>query len=141
VLSDAPERELINRIGKAMNDQTPINTGGGCPVHKDAARSLLGRTNKDWWPEALPVDILHQGGVSPDPMGPDFDYVKAFKSIDYQALKADLTALMTDSKPGGRPIMAIMVLSSSVWPGTLQAPIAPLMAAVVPIVVSSALLR
>ncbi len=82
-----------------MNDQTPINTGGGCPVHKDAARSLLGRTNKDWWPEALPVDILHQGGVSPDPMGPDFDYVKAFKSIDYQALKADLTALMTDSKP------------------------------------------
>ncbi|HMS21487.1 catalase/peroxidase HPI [uncultured Sphingorhabdus sp.] len=82
-----------------MNDQTPINTGGGCPVHKDAARSLLGRTNKDWWPEALPVDILHQGGVSPDPMGPDFDYVQAFKSIDYQALKADLTALMTDSKP------------------------------------------
>ena len=82
-----------------MNDQTPINTGGGCPVHKDAARSLLGRTNKDWWPEALPVDILHQGGVSPDPMGSDFDYVQAFKSINYQALKADLTALMTDSKP------------------------------------------
>ena len=33
------------------------------------ARSLLGRTNRDWWPEALPVDMLHQGGVSPDPMG------------------------------------------------------------------------
>nr|WP_242653507.1 catalase/peroxidase HPI [Sphingomonas jatrophae] len=63
------------------------------------ARSLLGRTNRDWWPEALPVDVLHQHGVSPDPMGPDFDYAEAFSQLDYQAIKADLTALMTDSKP------------------------------------------
>jgi catalase-peroxidase len=81
-----------------MNDQTPIDTSGGCPVHKGAARSLLGRQNADWWPEALPVDILHQGGVSPDPMGPGFSYAEAFKTLDYAALKADLTALMTDSK-------------------------------------------
>ncbi|MFN3748809.1 MAG: catalase/peroxidase HPI [Sphingorhabdus sp.] len=81
-----------------MNDQTPFDTSGGCPVHKGATRSLLGRTNKDWWPDALPVDILHQGGTSPDPMGPDFSYPEAFKKLDYQALKADLTALMTDSK-------------------------------------------
>ncbi len=70
----------------------------GCPMKGTGARSLLGRTNKDWWPEALPVDMLHQNGVSPDPMGPDFDYAEAFKQLDYQALKADLTALMTDSK-------------------------------------------
>jgi catalase-peroxidase len=82
-----------------MNDQTPVDTGASCPFNKDAARSLLGRTNKDWWPEALPVDILHQGGVSPDPMDADFDYAKAFNELDYAALKADLTALMTDSKP------------------------------------------
>lgn len=81
-----------------MNDQTPFDTSGGCPVHKGATRSLLGRTNKDWWPDALPVDILHQGGTSPDPMGPDFNYAEAFKKLDYKALKADLTALMTDSK-------------------------------------------
>ena len=56
-------------------------------------------TNKDWWPEALPLDILNQGGLSPDPMGDDFDYAEAFKALDYQALKADLTALMTDSQP------------------------------------------
>jgi catalase-peroxidase len=61
-------------------------------------RSLLGRQNRDWWPESLPIDILHQGGVSPDPMGEDFDYAEAFKKLDYQALKRDLTALMTDSK-------------------------------------------
>jgi catalase-peroxidase len=62
-------------------------------------RSLLGRQNKDWWPDALPVDMLHQHGISPDPMGEDFDYTEAFKKLDYQALKNDLTALMTDSKP------------------------------------------
>jgi catalase-peroxidase len=73
---------------------------GGCPMgHGGKARSLLGRTNRDWWPEALPVDILHQGGVSPDPMGAEFSYAEAFKRLDYQALKADLTALMTDSQP------------------------------------------
>ena len=73
----------------------------GCPFGQPAnasPRSLLGRTNKDWWPEALPVDMLHQNGVSPDPMGADFDYAQTFKALDYAALKADLTALMTDSK-------------------------------------------
>ena len=71
---------------------------GGCPMGGSKARSLLGRTNKDWWPEGLPVDMLHQHGVSPDPMGQDFNYAEAFKALDYAALKADLTALMTDSK-------------------------------------------
>ena len=77
-----------------------MNAPTKCPFPQGgAARSLLGRTNKDWWPEALPVDMLHQHGVSPDPMGQDFDYAEAFKKLDYAALKTDLTALMTDSKP------------------------------------------
>ncbi len=79
-----------------------IEPGEGCPMNerKDVAmRALLGRQNKDWWPDALPVDMLHLHGVSPDPMGADFDYAEAFKALDYDALKADLTALMTDSKP------------------------------------------
>ena len=72
---------------------------GGCPVAKPTTvRSLLGRTNRVWWPESLPIDILHQGGVSPNPRGEDFDYAEAFSKLDYQALKDDLTALMTDSK-------------------------------------------
>ncbi len=71
----------------------------GCPAAKPTTvRSLLGRTNRDWWPESLPIDILHQGGLSPDPRGEDFDYAEAFNKIDYHALKNDLTALMTDSK-------------------------------------------
>jgi catalase-peroxidase len=72
----------------------------GCPVDRPTTvRSLLGRTNRDWWPESLPTEILHQGGASPDPRGPDFNYAKAFNALDYQALKGDLTALMTHSQP------------------------------------------
>jgi catalase-peroxidase len=71
---------------------------GGCPMHEGAARSLLGRTNRDWWPEMLAVEILNPNGSS-NPLGGDFDYAKAFKSLNYQALKNDLTALMTDSQP------------------------------------------
>ena len=78
------------------------DSGEGCPMRSGGEvkiRSLLGRQNKDWWPDALPVEMLHQHGVSPDPMGEDFNYADAFKKLDYAALKADLTALMTDSKP------------------------------------------
>ena len=74
--------------------------GGQCPFHaKDGGvRALLGRTNRDWWPDALQLDILTQNGASPGPMGPDFDYAEAFNTLDYDALKADLRALMTDSQ-------------------------------------------
>ncbi|HEX7871335.1 MAG TPA: catalase/peroxidase HPI [Sphingobium sp.] len=72
----------------------------GCPVKEPAAmRALLGRTNRDWWPNQLSLDILQQNGLSSNPMGDDFDYAKAFKSLDYAAVKRDLTALMTDSQP------------------------------------------
>ncbi len=62
-------------------------------------RSLVGRTNRDWWPKSLSIDILHQQGKTGHPMGDDFDYAKAFKALDYAAVKRDLTALMTDSQP------------------------------------------
>ncbi|MEA3043650.1 MAG: catalase-peroxidase [Sphingomonadales bacterium] len=71
------------------------------PAKEPAAlRSLLGRSNRDWWPNQLSLDILHQNGAaSPNPMGEDFDYGAAFTSLDYAAMKRDLTALMTDSQP------------------------------------------
>ena len=82
-----------------MDDKVD-NVGGGCPMGRPTTvRSLLGRTNNDWWPEALPLEILNQGGLSPDPMGDEFDYAAAFNALDYEALKADLRAMMTDSKP------------------------------------------
>jgi catalase-peroxidase len=70
------------------------------PAKEPAAlRSLLGRSNRDWWPNQLSLEILHQHGLHGNPMGDDFDYAEEFKSIDYRALKRDLTALMTDSQP------------------------------------------
>ncbi|WP_206240398.1 catalase/peroxidase HPI [Novosphingobium terrae] len=75
----------------------------GCPVNHAAMkpqqpRTLLGRTNKDWWPNALSLDILTQGGISPSPYKRDFSYREAFQALDYQAVKDDLAALMTDSQ-------------------------------------------
>ncbi|NIJ22588.1 catalase-peroxidase [Sphingomonas japonica] len=64
-----------------------------------AKRALLGRTNRDWWPNQMSLDILHQNGLSGDPMGDDFDYAEAFKALDLAAVKRDLIALMTDSQP------------------------------------------
>ncbi len=56
------------------------------------------RTNRDWWPDALNVGVLHQHGRNPSPMQPDFNYADAFKALDLDAVKADLHALMTDSQ-------------------------------------------
>ena len=82
-----------------MDAKTGSIDGGGCPIHgAGGARALLGRTNKDWWPEMLATEILNPNGSS-NPMGADFDYAEAFRQLDYPALKADLTALMTDSQP------------------------------------------
>lgn len=66
-----------------------------CPFHQ--ARSA-GTTNRDWWPNQLKLDVLHQHSSKSNPMGKDFDYAKEFKSLDYHALKRDLAALMTDSQ-------------------------------------------
>ena len=82
-----------------MDAKTGSITGGGCPVHGDGGvRGLLGRQNRDWWPDALAVDVLAPNGPV-NPMGDDFDYAEAFNALDYTALKADITALMTDSQP------------------------------------------
>jgi len=80
----------------AVTEGSPLSDPNKEPA---ALRSLLGRTNRDWWPNQLSLDILHQKGISGNPMGDDFDYAKEFKSLDLAAVKRDLTALMTDSQP------------------------------------------
>ncbi|SPJ31182.1 catalase/peroxidase HPI [Falsiruegeria mediterranea] len=76
------------------------NSAGKCPVMHGAPvnTSRGGTGNRDWWPNQLNLNILHQHSSKSNPMTPDFDYAEAFKSLDLQALKADLTALMTDSQ-------------------------------------------
>ena len=70
-------------------------TPAKCPFHQGFGG---GTTNRDWWPQQLRVDLLHQHSTKSDPMDPDFDYAKAFAKLDYQGLKKDLAALMTDSQ-------------------------------------------
>ncbi|MEO3386199.1 catalase/peroxidase HPI [Mesorhizobium sp. CAU 1741] len=81
---DAPE----------ANDNAGPKSEGKCPV----AHGRQVRTNRDWWPEHLNVQILHTNSSLSDPMGREFDYAEEFKKLDLEALKNDLRALMTDSQ-------------------------------------------
>ena len=70
-------------------------TDSKCPFHTTAGE---GTSNKDWWPNQLKLDILHQQSAKSNPMGADFNYADEFNSLDYTALKQDLAALMTASQ-------------------------------------------
>ena len=95
-----------------------------CPVmggsHKNNAVGSF--ANQRWWPNQLNLKILHQNDPSSSPMDEDFDYAAAFNSLDHEALKADIMAVMTDSSRGGQRIMGTMARSLSAWPGTAQEP-------------------
>jgi catalase-peroxidase len=85
---DANGREANGRQGnggEATDKETTLVAGSG-------------RSNRDWWPNQLNLKMLHQHAPVSNPMGPDFDYAEAFGSLDYEALKRDLHALMTDSQ-------------------------------------------
>ena len=76
------------------------NTEGKCPVMHGAmtSNSSTGQSNKDWWPDQLNLNILHQHDRKSNPLGEDFNYREEFSKLDYQALKKDLNDLMTDSQ-------------------------------------------
>ncbi|MDC3413831.1 catalase/peroxidase HPI [Aquibacillus sp. 3ASR75-11] len=82
-----------------MDSKETANVGK-CPFHHGSATShkSSGTTNKDWWPNQLNLNILHQHDRKSNPMGEDFDYAEEFKKLDYEALKKDLHDLMTDSQ-------------------------------------------
>ena len=64
------------------------DTGGKCPVmHGAPTAAAGGTTNRDWWPNQLNLKVLHQHPSTGDPMGEDFDYAAAFKTVDLDALK------------------------------------------------------
>ncbi|OIJ22407.1 catalase/peroxidase HPI [Anaerobacillus alkalidiazotrophicus] len=73
---------------------------GKCPFNHGSATSnnSSGTTNRDWWPNQLNLNILHQHDRKSSPMGEEFDYAEEFKKLDYDALKKDLHNLMTDSQ-------------------------------------------
>ncbi|MGL6251866.1 MAG: peroxidase family protein, partial [Billgrantia desiderata] len=81
-------------------DQKVDSSAGKCPVMHGARtkKGDTGNSNQDWWPNQLNLGILHQHAPKSNPLGEDFDYAEAFKSLDLAAVKKDLEALMTDSQ-------------------------------------------
>ena len=75
-----------------MND---VKAEAKCPFH---AHATGGTSNRDWWPNQLRLEILNQHSARSNPMGADFDYAAAFKTLDLDAVKKDLKALMTQSQ-------------------------------------------
>ena len=70
----------------------------GCPFHKEGANTNIASSNTAWWPNALNLDILSQHDQKTNPMDPDFDYVKAFNSLDLDVVKQDLRTLINTSQ-------------------------------------------
>ncbi|MGO8705987.1 MAG: catalase/peroxidase HPI [Candidatus Brocadiia bacterium] len=77
-----------------------MNQESKCPVTGSVGPHAAGggRTNRDWWPNQLRLDMLHQRSSKPNPMGEGFSYAREFKSLDFAAVKKDLSALMTQSQ-------------------------------------------
>ena len=75
-------------------DAKTDESAGKCPV----AHATAARANRDWWPNQLNLQVLHQHSSLSNPMGEAFDYAEEFKKLDIEALKKDLHALMTDSQ-------------------------------------------
>jgi catalase-peroxidase len=79
-----------------------LNDISKCPFHNGTMKKNNvaggGTKNSDWWPDQLRIDLLRQHSSLSDPMDKDFDYAKAFESLDLEAVKKDLHALMTDSQ-------------------------------------------
>ena len=77
-----------------MDAKTDDKGAGKCPF----SGGPRGPSNRNWWPEALDIEMLHRNSALSDPMGKDFDYAAEFKTLDLDAVIKDLTALMTDSQ-------------------------------------------
>ena len=78
-----------------------MTTESKCPFHQANSGTAAkggGTTNRDWWPNQLRVDLLSQHSARSNPMDEGFDYAQAFQQLDYEGLKRDLRALMTDSQ-------------------------------------------
>jgi len=78
------------------NDEANMSEGGVCPITGKGAKKFM--TNRDWWPNQLDLSPLRQKSYKSDPMNQNFNYRNSFSKLDYDALKSDLTNIMTDSQ-------------------------------------------
>ena len=83
---------------KQYRTDTTTMAESKCPVRHEMNTGGGGTRNRDWWPDSLTLGILRQHTDVTNPLGGDFDYAAEFKSLDLEAVKKDLHALMTDSQ-------------------------------------------
>src|ERR1700750_722193 len=87
----SPARDLFDTGAADMAEQSK------CPV-MHGTQKVARRSNRDWWPEALDISVLHRNSNRSDPMGAAFNYAREFKTLDLEAVIKDLHALMTNSQ-------------------------------------------
>jgi catalase-peroxidase len=87
---------MSNVISNDVTSSDVMSNGSKCPYSGLLKHTT--KTNQDWWPDQLNIEILHQHSSLSNPMGSDFDYAKEFKTLDLDAVVKDLHALMTDSQ-------------------------------------------
>jgi catalase-peroxidase len=95
---DAPSKKGTKSVEQTSTSNTPQETQ---KITEESSINLgptTGTNNRDWWPNQLNLSVLRQNSSLSDPMGTSFDYEKAFKTLDYAALKNDIRALMTQSQ-------------------------------------------
>jgi catalase-peroxidase len=87
-------------LGFQAFGQHETTSAAKCPVHKstDGPKMSSGTGNRDWWPNQLKLDVLRQNSTMSNPLDPNFNYSKAFQSLDYQALKKDIKDILTQSQ-------------------------------------------
>src|SRR3954467_6386643 len=83
-----PDKEHSRSVSESENPAIPSPT----------PKTTRPRTNRDWWPNQLDLSVLHHHNVRGNPLGADFDYASAFGSLDVEALKRDVTDLLTTSQ-------------------------------------------
>src|SRR4051794_38820750 len=88
------EKEVTEAAAAVANNDRTVAGAAKCPV----AHGARGRRNREWWPDALDISVLHRNSSLSDPMGDGFDYAKEFESLDLDAVIKDLHAVMTDSQ-------------------------------------------
>ncbi len=102
---------LFPAAGLLAQPADAVSSGGQCPFHAGASQSAdtdenqddplhmgKGKKNSDWWPNRLNLDVLRQHSELSNPMGQDFNYTEAFKKLDYEAIKKDIQAVLTQSQ-------------------------------------------
>jgi catalase-peroxidase len=99
-MADNHDPIIADGEGPEAAEQTAgASAEGGCPVAHGRVHPTQGDANSQWWPNRLNLRILAKNPVATDPYHGEFDYAAAFKTLDLAAVKADIAALLTDSKP------------------------------------------